>query len=125
MLFVTFLYHNVLEFASYTTSEDFLSALTATVFSDHSAHETADQYSDPKGARFSFPVHRNTISIVFLVPDATEHPAVKYIYDLLRNIIVDSFAFAPVTKGDTIIDTILEVEFGCLRTPVELNSVFS
>lgn len=38
-----------------------------------------------------------------------DHPAVKPVLDLLRNIIVDSFAVAPATKGDTVIDTILEV----------------
>lgn len=34
--FLTFLYHNVLDFSTYTSNEEFLTALTAAVFKDAS-----------------------------------------------------------------------------------------
>uniref|UniRef100_A0A915IK38 WD repeat and FYVE domain-containing protein 3 n=1 Tax=Romanomermis culicivorax TaxID=13658 RepID=A0A915IK38_ROMCU len=97
--FLTFLYHNVIEFSTYTTSEEFLTTLTATLFKDSEGDETRVKND--------------------ALPD---HPAVKYIIDLLRNIIVDSFAFAPVTKGDTIIDMILENPFLTLKVIPEGSS---
>ncbi|VDP07627.1 unnamed protein product, partial [Soboliphyme baturini] len=86
--FFTYFYHNVQEFSCYAQSEDFAVPLALTLFSDPDSTTSQTQKKNE---------------------DQPPHPAVKLVIDLLRNIIIDSFSCGVLSKGDSVIDLMINL----------------
>ncbi|GFS12293.1 WD repeat and FYVE domain-containing protein 3 [Elysia marginata] len=109
--FLMFLYHNMSEFQSVSTSPDFLAGLVATLF-PFPCSESSSNVTTPSEEYKAFPESESAVVVKITERECagflTGHPARRFIIDFIRSIIIDSLSQGASNKGTTVMDLVLD-----------------